>query len=280
MPTSDPAALRDLAVEVAQECGRIVAREFGRPTTITTKSTLVDIVTEVDVATEQQARRLLTQARPQDGLCSEETVDSPGSSGLTWVIDPIDGTVNFVHGIAHCAVSVAVVRGDPRRAGQWQPVAGCVYNPLTGQTWQAAQGLGATLTTAEGSSGPLRLGQPPQLETALVATGFSYSAPHRAEQAQVLTTVLPQVRDLRRSGSAALDLCGVASGIYSAYYERGVCSWDIAAGRLIATEAGATYDEIPGPDPASQTQAVVIAAADPLAGQLRALLERATGSGA
>ncbi|GLY33285.1 putative inositol-1-monophosphatase SuhB [Kineosporia sp. NBRC 101731] len=227
-----------------------------------TKSTATDIVTAMDRAVEKLLREQLAAQRPDDGLLGEENGYAPGDSGLTWVLDPIDGTVNYRYGIDAYAVSVAVVEGDPTVDGAWTPVAACVHNPATGDTWTAGRGLGAALAPGDGSPvRELKLGIPPELDQALVATGFGYAATRRAGQARVLTGVLPRIRDIRRIGSASLDLCGVATGTVDAYYERGVNVWDIAAAVLVLTEAGGALSGLRG---APAGGAMVVGAASPL----------------
>lgn len=262
----DVAALRALAEAAARAGGELIraglADDPDARAVESTKSTPTDIVTAMDQAVEQLLRERLIAARPEDGLLGEEAGYDPGASGLTWVLDPIDGTVNYRYGIDAYSVSVAVVEGDPTVDGAWTPVAGCVHNPATGDTWTAARGLGARL--APGDGGPardLKLSAPPELDQALVATGFGYAANRRAGQARVLTGVLPRVRDIRRIGSASLDLCGVATGTVDAYYERGVNAWDIAAATVVLSEAGG---EIRGLRGAPAGGAMVVGAASPL----------------
>jgi myo-inositol-1(or 4)-monophosphatase len=218
----------------------------------------------MDQAVEKLLRRRLAQARPGDGVLGEEGGLQPGSTGLTWVLDPIDGTVNYLYGIPAYAVSVALVSGDPTSPGGWQSVAGCVHQPTSGLTWTAALGQGARLGARR-----LRLRPPPELSAALLATGFGYQVPRRIGQARVLTGVLPRVRDIRRIGSAALDLCAVATGTVDAYYERGVQVWDMAAAALVLTEAGGTVSGLRG---APAGPAMVVGAGEPLSGRLGELL--------
>ena len=264
----DVAELVRLAESAARQAGGlIVAGRAGRPGVAGTKTSPTDVVTAMDQAVENLLRSTLARARPGDGLLGEEQGFTPGESGLTWVLDPIDGTVNYVYGLPAYAVSVAVVRGDPTGVGTWEPIAGCVHAPATGQTWTAGEGLGARL---DGDT--LRLGPPPGLDRALVATGFGYQAECRAAQARVLNTVLPQVRDIRRLGACSVDLCLVATGSLDAYYERGIHTWDMAAATLVVTEAGGT---VRGLDGAPPSEAMVVAAAEPLCGRLAALLAEA-----
>lgn len=238
---ADPEDLRRLAVAIAADAAGFVAGAMRvRGTagvsvatgTVSAKSSPTDLVTEVDRATETRIVAALAQARPDDGLQGEEGTGVASRTGLRWVIDPIDGTTNFVYGFPAVAVSVAVVDDhDPDAT-----IAGAVADVGRGEVFSAARGAGAWL---DGDQLSLRVTEPLDLAHALVGTGFAYAAERRAEQAAVLARVLPAVRDIRRAGSAALDLCWVAAGRLDASYERGVQLWDRAAGILIATEAGA-----------------------------------------
>lgn len=197
----------------------------------TTKSSAVDPVTTVDIAAEEHLRKLISETRSDDGFIGEEGSSHPGSSGLRWIIDPIDGTVNFTYNRPQYAVSVAVARNE-------QVIAGAVINVATGELFVAADGHGAFKHDRQiwmELSGP---NQAP-LESSLVGTGFAYLALRRSKQAQILTTLLPKIRDIRRLGSAALDLCALAEGHIDAFYEHGLHPWDYAAGSLIAQQAGA-----------------------------------------
>ena len=181
--------------------------------------------------------RLLGEERPDDGVLGEEEGGATGTSGLTWVVDPIDGTVNYLYGIPSYAVSVAVVTGDPTRPGHWEAVAGAVLNPETGELFHAHRGGGARLTTARGHPHAAghrghRPGHGPRRHRLRVRRSM------RARQAALLVDLLPRVRDIRRHGSAALDLCGLAAGRLDAYYETALNAWDRAAGELVAREAG------------------------------------------
>jgi myo-inositol-1(or 4)-monophosphatase len=263
--THDVLKLQELAEKVARAGGDLIraglADDPAAREVESTKSTPTDIVTAMDQAVERLLREQLAAARPGDGVLGEENGYIPSESGLTWVLDPIDGTVNYRYGIDAYAVSVAVVEGDPTVDGAWTTVAGCVHNPATLQTWIAGRGLGAQLIVGDEPPRELKLAPPPSLDQALVATGFGYAAHRRAGQARVLTGVLPRVRDIRRIGSASLDLCGVATGTVDAYYERGVNAWDIAAARLVLTEAGGALSGLRG---APAGGAMVVGAASPL----------------
>lgn len=198
------------------------------------KSSAVDIVTEADRETERLIRGALAELRPDDGFFGEESGAETGSSGLTWLVDPIDGTVNFLYGIPHYAVSIAVVEGEPDPL-TWKALAGCVVNPASGEVFTATAGGGAFLGDA-----PIRVAESVELSQALVATGFAYDSGMRGRQGRLVAELLPLVRDIRRLGTASLDLSFVACGRLNAYFERTLSPWDHAAGALIAREAGAT----------------------------------------
>nr|WP_275895845.1 inositol monophosphatase family protein [Austwickia chelonae] len=206
--------------------------------TVDTKSTSSDLVTAMDRACEEYLRAQISDRRPQDGILGEEAGVSGSFDGITWVVDPIDGTVNYVYGRPEYAVSVAAVVGDPTVPGAWQPIAGAVCSPVSGQIFHAGIGAGACVDSPAGAQA-LRCTSVSEIGQTLLATGFGYAPERRLLQAHALVEILPTVRDIRRGGSAALDLCSVASGIVDAYAEVGVNPWDIAAGWLIAQEAGA-----------------------------------------
>jgi myo-inositol-1(or 4)-monophosphatase len=196
-----------------------------------TKSSISDVVTEIDTWAEDEIVRRVCELRPNDGFLGEEGTSTPGTTGVLWVIDPIDGTTNLLYDIPGYSVSIAVqVEGTT--------VAGAVFDPVRREVFSAAAGGGATRNgdaiTASTAS---------ELSVSLIGTGFSYRAEQRRDQAKVLATVLPAVRDIRRMGGAALDLCAVACGRLDASYERGLSPWDSAAGALIALEAGAIVDD-------------------------------------
>lgn len=228
-----------------------------------TKSSAVDIVTEADRETEALIRGMLADARPDDGFFGEESGAEKGTSGLTWIVDPIDGTVNFLYGIPHYAVSIAVVEGEPDPLS-WTGIAGCVVNPAIGEVYTGLAGEGAWLGTQR-----LEVAPAVELSQALIYTGFAYSSEMRARQGRVIAELLPQVRDIRRIGTASLDLCSVATGRANAYYERTLSPWDHAAGAIIAREAGATVKGL-GDDAPSRD--FMLAAHPALAAQLEPLL--------
>ena len=259
-PPEPATALRALAAELATSAGSSAHEGrrrlgVGQPVEHETKSTPTDPVTEFDRAAETLIVDALQARRPEDSIVGEEGAGHTGTSGLEWHIDPIDGTVNFVYDLPAWCTSVAVV-------DRYGPLAGAVYVPVTDELFTAARGAGATR-----NGEPIRCSTVADLPMALIGTGFNYSPTTRERQAARLARLLPHVRDMRRYGSAALDLCMVACGRLDAYFEEHLNSWDLAAGVLIAAEAGATTSNFAG-GPAD-TDAVV--AAPP--GLHRALLE-------
>jgi myo-inositol-1(or 4)-monophosphatase len=271
---TDPVALRSIAERLATEAAEYVLRRRaevfgGAPATpnaapaVRAKSTPTDPVTVVDTETERLIRDRLAELRPGEHILGEEEGGPTAAhDGLTWVLDPIDGTVNFVYGIENYAVSVGVQRGGVS-------LAGAVVNVPTGELYSAALGHGAHLRRGEVTT-VLRANTVDELSMSLVGTGFSYAPDQRIRQAQVLAALLPVVRDVRRIGSCALDLCMVASGALDAYYEDGVHVWDWAAAALIAAEAGAKM-LLPTADGAAR---MVVAAAPGIAEALTGELRR------
>ncbi|WP_286189408.1 inositol monophosphatase family protein [Sanguibacter hominis] len=236
--------LRELVERLARTAAEQVRRE--RPETVTvdrTKLNASDVVTAADLAAERLLREILAAERPDDAILGEEGGATAGTSGLTWVVDPIDGTVNYLYGLPSTSVSVAVVAGeaDPAR---WEVLAGAVTDITTGATTSAARGRGAH---HEGVR--LEVAEPVPLDLTLVATGFFYDDALRAAQGRSVATLLEHVRDIRRMGSAALDLCRVARRQVDAYYEEGLSPWDHAAGELIVREAGGVVVGLDGGRP-------------------------------
>ncbi|MGV0643471.1 inositol monophosphatase family protein [Mycolicibacterium sp. XJ2546] len=271
---SDPVQLRKVAEQLADEAAAFVTRRRGEVfgdtaadpnsgSAVRAKSTPTDPVTVVDTETERLLRARLAVLRPGEPVLGEEEGGSPAVADgqLTWVLDPIDGTVNFVYGIGAYAVSVAVQRDGAS-------VAGAVADVPTGALYSAAVGHGALLHRA-GQTTPLRCSTATELSMSLVGTGFGYDVEHRRRQAELLTKIVPAVRDIRRIGSCALDLCMVAAGQLDGYYEEGVALWDWAAGALIAAEAGATV-RLPPDDLPTGTSGMVLAAAPGIADALTA----------
>ncbi len=198
---------------------------------VSTKSSATDMVTEMDEWSEATIVETIAALRPGDGFLGEEGASRPSETGVVWVIDPIDGTTNFLYDIPGFSISIAArIDGID--------MVGAVHDPIRDERFRAVRGGGATRNDV-----PIHASTKVDLATALIATGFSYEADRRRAQAEALTILLPQVRDIRRFGGAALDLCAVACGRVDAYYERGLGTWDSAAGAVIATEAGAVVED-------------------------------------
>jgi myo-inositol-1(or 4)-monophosphatase len=236
----DATELLALAVDVAREAADLVDRGRASAAAVDVKSSPVDVVTAVDRACEQLIVSRLLAARPHDGLLGEEGAARTGTSGVRWVVDPIDGTVNFLYDLPAFAVSIAAELDGA-------VVAGAVLNVATGELFTASAGGGAFLSSPARPE-PRRLtgSRPASLGQTLVATGFGYREEQRRAQGAVAAGLLPQVRDIRRSGSSALDLCTAAAGRVDAYYELDLNPWDHAAGALVAAEAGLTVSGLPG----------------------------------
>lgn len=226
----------EVAETAARRAGELLLGRFGRPARhVERKSSATDMVSDADRAAEEAIASLLRTERPDDALLGEEGAQEGGSSGRRWVVDPLDGTTNYLYGFPQWAVSVAVEEGNSG------VLVGVVLDPARDELFAATRGGGATL-----NGEPIALRAAPPLAEALVATGFSYEPAVRAAQAQTLRAVLPRVRDVRRAGAAALDLAWLAAGRLDGYYERGLKPWDWAAGRLIVTEAAGEVAELPG----------------------------------
>lgn len=239
----DPSELARLAGELARSVGvRIRTMREQGVDVAATKSSLTDVVTAADREAEELLVAGILAARPDDGILGEEGADLAGTSGVTWVIDPIDGTTNYLYGLPAYGVSVAATVADGSAAGSQsgnthdgrRAIAGAVYIPPTDELFTAYEGGGAMLGGVA-----VAVSTEEDLGLALVGTGFGYTLERRTEQANVARRIIPQIRDLRRMGSASVDLCMIASGRLDAYYERGLQPWDYAAGVLIAREAGA-----------------------------------------
>jgi myo-inositol-1(or 4)-monophosphatase len=256
-----PAELLTLARELAGRASILLLDELDHERAeVSTKSTSTDMVTEIDRASERLIVDGILERRPDDGIVGEEGADVAGTSGVRWLIDPIDGTTNYLYRHPGFAVSIAAELDG-------EIVAGVVCDPVHSDEFAAARGRGATR-----NGRPIRVPDHDDLRTALVATGFAYDPAARARQAEVLTYVLPRVRDIRRVGAAAVDLCSVAIGRVNAYYERGLGPWDLAAGALVAAEAGAEVGSLDGPAVAG---GLIIAAPRSLFPLLRDLLAAA-----
>ena len=262
---SQQPALLELAVEAATSAGALLAERArqGAEQQVSSKSTPTDLVSEADLASQRAIRELLSSRRPQDGFVGEEGDHMEGTSGLSWVVDPLDGTINFVFRIPQWCVSVAV-------RDEHGTLAGAVYDPNRQELFTATRDGPATLAGPQGSvelsdRQGLAGGRGEGVAAAMVATGLAYDADVRAAQGRVLARVAPQVRDIRRFGSAALDLCWTAAGRYDAYFERTVKQWDIAAGALVCERAGLVVLDLPEHE---YLPWGILVAREPLAGEL------------
>jgi myo-inositol-1(or 4)-monophosphatase len=210
--------------------GSLLVDRYGHARDVDIKSSATDMVSAADRDAENLICAGLLEERPEDGLIGEEGSRRESVSGRNWIVDPLDGTTNFLYGFPSWAVSIAL-----------EGSLGVVFDPLREEVWVAERGMGASVNNE-----PLRISASPSLETALIATGFGYDAERRGKQGQVLARVLPRIRDVRRAGAAALDLCWLAAGRVDAYYERGLNPWDWAAARIIVEEAGGAVADLEG----------------------------------
>lgn len=222
----DPRELLDLARKAAHEAGRLVRNAPIHSLAMATKSSPTDLVSEMDRASEKLIIEMILSARPLDGLIGEEGTSKASQSGLSWLVDPIDGTTNYLRGLPNYSISIAAVN-------QEGTIVGVVHDPTLDETFTAIRGHGANLNDNIITCSTTSLAE------AIIGTGFSYSSAQRARQAEVLQSLLPAVGDIRRPGSAAVSLCWVACGRLDAFFEAGLKPWDFAAGALIAREAGA-----------------------------------------
>lgn len=259
-------------LNLAREIARIGAAELlnGRPdparktiVSSDTKTSPTDVVTERDLASEKAIMQAIQSHRPDDGIVGEEGTSIKGSSGYTWVIDPLDGTINYLYGSPQWAVSI----GIEDTAGEF---IGVVYAPLVGHEYFAVRGAGAFRVDANGEVRLPQIVDDVSLSHSLFATGFGYKASRRVNQARVIAEVLPQIRDIRRKGSAAIDICMAATGMVDGYFERGANHWDYAAAAVIARECGLVVSGLNG-DVAGP--AMVVAAPPKLHKQMSELLE-------
>jgi myo-inositol-1(or 4)-monophosphatase len=262
--TPDLNELAALALDTARTAAALAVELRAAPLEVDTKSTRTDLVTNADRAVEALIVERLRSARPDDGVLGEEGAGGDHGdldAGVVWIVDPIDGTTNFVYDHPGWAVSIAARLGGVRG----EDVAGAVVDPRHGDEFVAMRGGGATR-----NGRPIVIGPPAPLAEALVATGFGYDPARRATQAEAFVTVLPRVRDTRRMGAASVDLCSVGIGRVDAYYELGLAAWDLAAGVLVATEAGARVEELHGGPPVPD--GIVVAAHPGLWDELAELL--------
>ena len=225
----------ELAERAARAAGEVLMSYFGRAVEgLSLKTSPTDPVSDADREAETTIREILLNDRPEDGLIGEEGSHEAPANGRTWIVDPLDGTVNFLYGLRTWAVSIALEDAEGAAVG-------VVFNPVDDECFSARRGEGAAL-----NGEPIRVTSCAGLDRAMVATGFSYEADRRGEQAELLVDLLPRIRDLRRAGAAALDLAYVAAGRVDAFYERGLKRWDEAAGRLLVTEAGGVVEDLRG----------------------------------
>jgi myo-inositol-1(or 4)-monophosphatase len=244
----------ELAERAARAAGEVLMSYFGRAAEgLASKTSPTDPVSDADREAERVIRELLAAERPDDGLIGEEgSRIEAARSGRRWIVDPLDGTVNFLYGLRTWAVSIALEDEDGLAVG-------VVFNPVDAECFSGVRGEGAVL-----NGRAIQVTQCPSLDRAMVATGFSYVAEQRAEQAELLVRLLPRIRDLRRAGAAALDLAYVAAGRVDAFYERGLKPWDEAAGRLLVREAGGGVTDLDG-----EPHGMIAAATEQLLAQLR-----------
>ena len=257
---AEPSTLRDLALSAARIVAPELRRRAGAVEVSDTKTTLTDLVTDVDRWSEERIVEHILAARPNDSILGEEGTGVDGTSGVRWLVDPIDGTTDFVYGHPGFSVSIGVeVDGTP--------VAGVVVDPLLDDEFCAAVGHG---TTRNGRQ--VRVNQVEDLSSALVATGFGYDPGRRRRQAEALVSIIGHIRDIRRCGGAATDLASVACGRVDAYFERGLNPWDFAAGAVLVTEAGGRVTDLEG---RPTSGGMVVAAPVELHGPLLELLRSA-----
>lgn len=262
---TDTRDLLDLAEAAARAAGSLLRERFAEPAVgLSTKSSETDMVSDADRAAEAVIVDALRARRPRDAILGEEGGERDGDSGVMWVIDPLDGTINFLYGIPQWCVSIACE--DPDGA-----LAAVVFDPIRDELFAAARNAGATCNGVRIAVRDAR-----NVGGALVSTGFSYRPDERAVAARVVERLLPRVADIRRFGAAALDLCWTAAGRYDAFYESPLERWDIAAGRLIAVEAGARVGSLPvigdARDPAGAAREGLVVAAPGIFDELRVLL--------
>lgn len=263
-------SLLAVATEAARVAVEVIHHDRPDALRVETKSSATDHVTHMDLAAEDTIREVIAGARPHDAVLGEEHGGEIDPLGVTWIVDPIDGTTNYLYDHPGYAVSIAAwIDGSP--------MVGVVADPTHARTYWAVRDRGSLCRTDERVSGgagspppkAMRLADPPPLDEMLVATGFGYDREQRRLQGTVVASLLPRIRDIRRMGAAAVDLCSVAAGRVDAYYETGLSIWDLAAGWLIASEAGAAVEAIEGGPP--RPGSVLVAHRERIA-ELRSLL--------
>jgi myo-inositol-1(or 4)-monophosphatase len=235
-PGGETSALLQLALQAARVAGELLLDYFQAPAAgVSSKTSPTDLVSDADRSSERMLLDFIRGQRPNDGVLAEEGGARDSTSGYTWVLDPLDGTINFLYGIPVWSVSIAVEDSEGA-------VVGVVHDPSRNETFAAARGRGSTLNGTK-----IEVSDRDELASALVGTGFAYDAAARERQAEVVARVLPDVRDIRRAGSAALDLASVACGRLDGFYEANMEPWDKAAGVLLVREAGGTVSELAAP---------------------------------
>lgn len=255
----DANELLELAEEAARKAGALLVDRFGGPASgVSSKSTHTDLASDADRDAEILIAKVIGEVRPEDAFLGEEGGETASSGELRWVLDPLDGTINFLFGLPAWCVSIAAV-------DEMGTLIGLIHNPLMDETFTASRGGGARLN---GSA--IHVSDRSELSSALIATGFSYDAARREEQGAVVAEILPRVRDIRRAGSASLDFASLAAGRIDGYYEGPLAPWDRLAGELIASEAGAVVSDIPI---VGTSESVVVAANPVLQPSLLRLLE-------
>lgn len=254
-------SLRILAVSAAAEAAEHLLHQRPASLVVDTKSSPTDVVTQMDRESEQMLIDRVVSTRPDDAVLGEEGASRAGTSGYRWVIDPLDGTVNYLYGLPSWAVSIGVEH-------EGETVVGVVNAPALGIQWIAVKGQGAFRIDRHGEHRLALSSEPQVLGSALIGTGFAYDAERRQTQAAIVARLLPKVRDIRRLGAAAVDLCLVADGSLDGFYEQGLQPWDKSAGELVVTEAGGSCEERAG---------TVFAGRHAVFGQLVAEVEAASG---
>jgi len=253
---AEPRSLLDLAIRAARDAGNLIRKVSIDDLQADTKSSPTDFVTQMDAASETMIRQTILGVRPDDGIIGEEGTSLVSRSGVSWLVDPIDGTTNYLRGMPNYSISIAAIKDG-------ETLAGVVYDPSLEEAFHAVKGQGAALNDQ-----PIKCSKT-LFRDSIIGTGFSYLSSNRARQAEILRALLPCVGDIRRPGSAAVSLCWVACGRLDAFYEKGLQPWDYAAGALIASEAGA---DVVGAEQDSTMDKLVVASAPSLTAQLREML--------
>jgi myo-inositol-1(or 4)-monophosphatase len=257
-------ALLDLAISIAREAGTLQRERRSEPRTIGTKSSVIDLVTDVDEASERLILERIEAARPDDGILSEESGTRDGKNGYVWVVDPLDGTTNYAHGIPHFAVSIGIERDETREIG-------VVYDPIKEELFSAERGGGAFLNGER-----IQVSTTPELQRALLATGFAYNVHSaRLDNVEYFKRFIKRAQAVRRAGSAALDLAYLACGRFDGFWELDLHAWDVAAGYLLVEEAGGALSDLAG-GPPPRSGAEIVGSNGPLHPALLAVIADST----